>query len=219
MGKALGLACTPLLLLLTACPDYGPGQVAPPDAITVQKAFQDVADGLVAFRKTVDSADPATGDKRRFGLIGCRIIVKFNIAASANQSTKGAASLAAPIESFKLSASADVAALAAAQRGNVVIVDLGSIFSDTCSAYEKPSDMFPSPAPAPAAEKAATDDEGASSGGGAQAKPKPHQGNNPSPQPKPPTTGMLLQMIVQRCEKHDKEACNILNGALMTHSQ
>ncbi len=113
-----------LLYLLAGCTDYGPGQVAPPNAISVTKAFEDVGNGLASFRRIVDASDAATGQPQKLGVVTCRIIVRFNISASANQTGQLGATFAVPVQAFNASVNAQAAEAAAAARGNVVLVQL-----------------------------------------------------------------------------------------------
>ena len=214
-----------VLFLLAGCTDYGPGQVAPPNAITVQSAFDDVANGLLDFRNKIDAPDPVTGQPHKLGVVVCRIIVHFNISASASQKSGGGATLAVPIEAFKVSANYQVSEAAAAARGNAVLVDLGGVNNDLCSAYEKQSDMYPPPAAASQkGDQSNTQGQNKNEEAGGtgqnqnqnqtQRKQTGHGGNTGHAGPGEQVMQMsaYLKMLHQKCAKGDKDACKEIEG-------
>ena len=118
--------------LLAAGCTQSPQQVAPADAISIDQAFKGVAAGLRSFSDEL-GRDP----KLQLGLVACRLIVNFNISATANRSNDIQASVAAPTEIAQLSVGGTLTNSATGSRGNTVTIELDSRNVDICPYYLK----------------------------------------------------------------------------------
>ena len=114
------------LLVLGGCAGLTPAQVAPPPEITVERAFEDVGNGMSNFRELL----LARGTY--LGMIVCRIEVNFNISARATESGKAGIEITVPLQGATIGANASRASEATGNRGNNVLVILQSIRPDLC---------------------------------------------------------------------------------------
>ena len=130
-------------LCLAACTSYSPSEVANPNGISVKDAFDGVAAGLISFANDLDTAQighPQNAGEiqtgaLKLGMITCRIAVNFNISAQVNQNRQAKLAITVPVQAASIGASGSLADTAAAARGNVVTVELDSIYPEICARY------------------------------------------------------------------------------------
>lgn len=117
-------------LALAGCASLNPMKVADPTTITVSEAFSSVADGLGAFQSRLKATDGL-----HLGVIVCKIIVKFNISATADLGGNVGSAITTPTKvQAKISSQVDNSATG--NRGNTVEIDLNSVDTSVCPAQK-----------------------------------------------------------------------------------